>query len=486
MPPQAVTWLLEARGVGKLFISYRRDDTQDFTRSVYERLATRFGATNIFMDVDSVPLGSDFRQILRDAVAESSLALVMIGRFWLSVTDERGQRRLDNPNDFVRIEVEAALARNIPVVPVLAHGAGIPRESDLPRSIAALAFRHGTDVRSDQHFNHDVEQLIVRLAPLLEPPTPQPVRPQPVTPTPQPPRYPSPAVPQRLTGLGFRGVNLGSGQAITPPLVSVAAGRFLMGSDPKHDPMAKNDWAKDELPQDWVEVAAFQIGKYPVTVAEYALAVNAKAVREPPTLKAFEYAGVKYPELTWQTQLQRLDHPIVAVSWQDANAYITWLRRVTGEAGWRLPSEAQWEKAARWDAHSNASRIYPWGDTFDKTRCNTSESGVGLTTPVGWYGPDDPDPRSGRQSGASPCGAEEMAGNVWEWTSSLYKHYKYIESDGREDQNSTDNRMLRGGSWFGNAWVARAAYRGLILPAFVDDFVGFRLAVASLAGSAGD
>ncbi|HEU5345196.1 MAG TPA: toll/interleukin-1 receptor domain-containing protein, partial [Ktedonobacterales bacterium] len=150
--------------MGKLFISYRRDDTQDFTRSVYERLAARFGAANIFMDVDSVPLGADFRQILRDAVAESSLALVMIGRLWLSMVDERGQRRLDNPNDYVRIEVEAALARNIPVVPVLAHGVGIPRESDLPPSIAALAYRNGTDVRSDHHFNHDVEQLIARLA----------------------------------------------------------------------------------------------------------------------------------------------------------------------------------------------------------------------------------------------------------------------------------------------------------------------------------
>jgi formylglycine-generating enzyme required for sulfatase activity len=451
-------------GVGKLFISYRRDDTQDFTRSVYERLAARFGADNIFMDVDSVQLGSDFRQSLRDAVAESSLALVMIGRAWLSVADERGQRRLDNPNDFVRIEVEAALARNIPVVPVLAHGVAIPRESDLPPSIAALAFRHGTDVRSDQHFNHDVEQLIARLAPLLEPKS----------------VYPLPDVPPRLASLSFRGVNLNGTPAITPPLVSVAAGRFLMGSDPQRDAVAKaNNWAKREMPQDWVEVAAFQIGKYPVTVAEYALAVNAQAVREPPTLKAFEYAVVKYPELTWQTQLQRLDHPVVAVSWPDANAYITWLRTVTRQAGWRLPSEAQWEKAARWDAGASVSRIYPWGNSFDKERCNTSESGHQTTTPVGLYPASDE-----RRSGASPCGAEEMAGNVWEWTSSLYKPYKYTESDGREDQTSTENRTLRGGSWVDYARLARAAFRNYNGPDDFDHGIGFRLALSRVsAGS---
>jgi formylglycine-generating enzyme required for sulfatase activity len=294
-----------------------------------------------------------------------------------------------------------------------------------------------------------------------------------------PPAIPIARFPARLAALGFAAHAGDGAEWITPPLVSVAAGRFLMGSDPQRDAVAKaNDWAKREMPQDWVEVAAFQLGKHPVTVAEYALAVNAKAVREPPTQEAFEYAGVKYPELTWQTQLQQLDHPVVAVSWQDANAYITWLRAVTRLAVWRLPSEAQWEKAARWDAGANVSRIYPWGDRFDKERCNTSESGHQMTTPVGSYPASDT-----QHSGTSPYGAEEMAGNVWEWTSSLYKPYKYTESDGREDQKSTENRALRGGSWNFDAGGARAAYRGGGHPAVPYNFVGFRLALASLAHS---
>jgi formylglycine-generating enzyme required for sulfatase activity len=449
----------EARGVGKLFISYRRDDTQDITGRLFERLAARFGDHNIFMDVDSIPIGADFRQILRDAIADSSVALVMIGRQWLTVADERGKRRLDNPNDFVRIEVEAALARGIPVVPILTQGAAAPHERDLPPSMAALAFRHGVDVRSDQHFGPDAEQLIARLAPLLEP---KPV-------------YPLPDVPPRLASLGFRGVNLTGTPAIIPPLVSVAAGRFLMGSDKGRDPQAYDE----ESPQDWIEVAAFQLGKYPVTVAEYALAVNAKAMREPPTLKAIELGGVKYPGLTWQVQLQRLDHPVVAVSWQDANAYITWLRTVTREEGWRLPTEAEWEKAARWDAQHNSSRIYPWGESFDKERCNTSKSGHQTTTPVGSYPASD-----ARRSGASPCGAEDMEGNVWEWTSSLYTPYPYTVTDGREAPDSIENRTLRGGSWGSYARLARAASRIHDRPDGLGHYSGFRLALSrGLAGS---
>ncbi|MGH2503652.1 MAG: formylglycine-generating enzyme family protein, partial [Ktedonobacterales bacterium] len=281
---------------------------------------------------------------------------------------------------------------------------------------------------------------------------------------------PLPAVPARLASLGFRGVNLGSGQAITPPLVSVAAGRFQMGSDKSRDAKAFDD----ETPEHRVEVAAFQIGKYPVTVAEYALAERAGAVREPP----------KVLDVTWQTQLQRLDHQVVCVSWQDAMAYVKWLRAATGEPGWRLPSEAEWEKAARWDVRANASHLYPWGDSFDQARCNTLESGIGHTTPVGWYGPDDPDPRSGRHSGASPWGAEEMAGNVREWTSSLYKPYPYSESDGREAPDSTENRTLRGGSWNDSARFARAAYRGYYRSDILYTDYGFRLALSRVvAGS---
>ncbi len=280
--------------------------------------------------------------------------------------------------------------------------------------------------------------------------------------TPPTPAYPLPDVPSRLIDLGFRGINPTGTPAVIPPVVSVPAGPFLMGTDLRR----VSSILKDE--RHHVELADFQIGKYPVTVFEYALAVRAGAVRQPTTL-----TGV-----SWQRQIQRLDHPVVCVSWQDAQDYVTWLRKVTGDPGWRLPSEAQWEKAARWDPRANESRIYPWGDAFDKNRCNTAASGIKSTTPVGSYPAND-----SQRSGASPCGAEDMAGNVWEWTSSLFRSYPYDASDGRESLEPTGKRTLRGGSWGGYTQYAEATWRNYNEVDFRGSYDGFRLAMSAPTGS---
>lgn len=176
-----------------------------------------------------------------------------------------------------------------------------------------------------------------------------------------------------------------------------------------------------------------------------------------------EYSG---KVVDWQTQLHGMDHPIVNVGWRDALAYAAWLARVTSQP-WRLPTEAEWEKAARWDSTRRYSRIYPWDDAFDQSRANTNESGIGATTPVGSY-----------PTGASPYGAQDMAGNVWEWTSSLFRPYPYNASDGRERADAPGSRVLRGGSWTYNARLARAAYRFHRVPSSVLDRGGFRLVLA--------
>ncbi len=174
--------------------------------------------------------------------------------------------------------------------------------------------------------------------------------------------------------------------------------------------------------------------------------------------------------MDWQMQLQRPDHPAVSVRWLAATAYAAWLAGLTGQP-WRLPTEAEWEKAARWDGR--ASRIYPWGDKFDETRANTKDSDKRTTTPVGAY-----------PSGVSPCGAQDMAGNVNEWTSSLIKPYPYNPSDGREAPNSAGDRVLRGGSWAEYSGGARAAYRIEAYPDYFSGrggsgFDGFRLILAA-------
>lgn len=222
----------------------------------------------------------------------------------------------------------------------------------------------------------------------------------------------------------------------------VPAGEFLMGDD-------KSD-QHDERPAHPVTLAAFYAGKYPVTNADY------KRYRD----------DVKQP---FDIPPGKADHPVVEVTWYDARDYAAW-------AGMQLLTEAEWEKAASWEEDGRAGllglgkrrgrkREYPWGDGFDKTKCNTSESGIGGTTPVGRYSP----------AGDSPYGCADMAGNVWEWTGSLKKGYPYRAGDGREDPHSGDPRVLRGGAWGGDGYGARCAYRGDGYPGGRDDYYGCRV-----------
>jgi formylglycine-generating enzyme required for sulfatase activity len=171
----------------------------------------------------------------------------------------------------------------------------------------------------------------------------------------------------------------------------------------------------------------------------------------------------------WAAQQQRPDHPVVCVSWQDALAYVRWLGQVTGQP-WRLPTEAEWEKAAR----GTDGRIYPWGNQWDETRANTTDGGAKTTTPIGAYA---------ERGDASPYGVHDQAGNVWEWCSSLYQSYPYTAHDGRENLDSTGNRVLRGGSWGSGPWGARAAYRLAYGPDSLSNLVGVRLVRASAGSS---
>lgn len=306
----------------------------------------------------------------------------------------------------------------------------------------------------------------------------EPAAPPSVSVRPPQPSYPLPDMPPQLVSLGYHAVNPYGTPAIVPPMVEVAAGTFLMGSDKTHDREA----GENEAPQHRVELATFKIGKYPVTVAEYALAVRTRAVREPKpntagaALSWLPISGAAEMRVSWRQQLERPLHPAMCISWQDAQTYVTWLREATGDMGWRLPSEAEWEKAARWDPLTGASRIYPWGNVFDKRRCNTSDSGIKHTTSVDSYPANDT-----LRSGASPSGAEDMSGNVYEWTNSVFKPYPFVSTDGRETAVSTEYRVLRGGTFGNDSSVARASSR---TPGWAGlSVTGFRLAWSASTGS---
>jgi hypothetical protein len=178
-----------------VFISYRRGDSADVSGRIYDRLVAQFGDEAIFKDVDDIPIGVDFKKHLGDTIAACSVMLVVIGPRWLSATDERGSRRLDDPNDFVRIEIETALERDVPVVPLLVSGASMPKAEELPPSLVSLAYRNGMPIRPDPDFHSDVDRLIRGLEDYVTPQKPR-----------SPARRPTPTPHKRAPGSGSRGL----------------------------------------------------------------------------------------------------------------------------------------------------------------------------------------------------------------------------------------------------------------------------------------
>jgi hypothetical protein len=152
-----------------IFISYRREDAGGDAGRLADHLHRRFGAARVFLDVDTIQPGSDFPRALQSSLQQTAVTLVVIGPRWTSARDTAGNRRLDDPRDFVRLEVETALSRGIPVVPVLVQGASLPRLEDLPESLAPLVTRHAATL-DHAEFQDDAERLCDRLAPLIEGP----------------------------------------------------------------------------------------------------------------------------------------------------------------------------------------------------------------------------------------------------------------------------------------------------------------------------
>jgi iron(II)-dependent oxidoreductase len=220
----------------------------------------------------------------------------------------------------------------------------------------------------------------------------------------------------------------------------------------------------DEGPVHQVWLDAFYIARYPVTNAEYAEFIEAGGYQE---RQYWAGAGWEWKQKEgraeprrWESRMR--DHPVCGLTWHEAVAYARW-------RGAMLPSEAQWEKAARGGLqipnpkspipnelvdNPNPEQRYPWGDEFDRNKCNTYESDIGDTTLVGKYSP----------VGDSPYGVADMVGNVSEWTSGLYRPYPYSAEDGREDPEASGDRVLRGGSFVNYQTDVRCSHREGNLP----------------------
>jgi formylglycine-generating enzyme required for sulfatase activity len=245
-----------------------------------------------------------------------------------------------------------------------------------------------------------------------------------------------------------------------PEMVSIPEGDYILGisDDQIHHLVRTELWATEwferdmfmiEQPQHVYHLKTFAIAKIPVTNIEYYAFIWTTGYRVPR-----EWIGFHFPE-------GQDNHPVVGVSKQDADAYLEWMNSQLNSK-YRLPSEAEWESAAR----GGDTRLYPWGEEFDPWRCNTVESGKRGTTDVGAYSP----------SGDSPFGVVDMAGNVWEWTRSLFKPFPYNPKDGREDPKGDGKFVIRGGSWYYSHKLARATCRESTMQNFTSPALGFRLA----------
>jgi len=221
---------------------------------------------------------------------------------------------------------------------------------------------------------------------------------------------------------------------------------FTLGED------RVRSWIKNEKPQHTVKLADFSIAKYPMTNGQYEAFVNATDHKPPQ-----HWQGKTVP-------LELRNHPVVYVSWHDAVAYCTWLTATKGaEDGklYRLPSEAEWEMAAR----GTDKRLYPWGNEFDATKCNASETAINGTSTVGLL-----------LQGASPFGCLDMAGNVDEWCSTERRDYPHKADDGRESMSGEGRCVLRGGAFYSHRSTVRCASRFSYVADDLCNYVGFRCA----------
>lgn len=358
----------------------------------------------------AIPFGVDFRKHLDEQVSKCDVFLAVIGPDWTGTKNGEGKSRLEDPRDFVRIEIESALKREIPIIPVLVRGAKIPDAERLPDSVQELSYRHGLDVRSGTDFHKDVNRLIEFLK--------------------QQVRGFSEFQPERNTS--SKPVLNETKQATpTAPvdMVKVPKGPFLYGEQKTREVIDYDYW----------------IDQYPVTNEKYRAYVLAGGYEK---RQYWSDEGWKWkterniarPE-HWNDPIwNKPDHPVVGVSYYEAEAYAKW-------TGKRLPTEQEWEKAAR----GEDGRQYPWGEEFDKNKCNGEESGIGHTTPVSQY-----------SNGVSPYGCYDMAGNVWEWC-----------VDWNDEKGG--QRLICGGSWNFEPDFLRVSSRISYLTDDRSYGIGFRL-----------
>jgi formylglycine-generating enzyme required for sulfatase activity len=452
----------------KVFISYRRDDSRYQARIIYQAFCRVLPREHVFMDIDSIPPGANFHKTLRNWINESEVLLALVGPGWIDATDPKTSlRRLDNPSDFVRIEIGEALARDIPVVPVLLDGTPMPDFNVLPDDLKELVDRQAEFVEY-RTFDADVERLIKKLMtqrPAQAVPARPVVAPQAVTaPVVPPPRAASGENRMRAKGRIKVDANFvygapegwfkpGAGKTEWfkehehgPELVVVPANSFLMGS-------TENDG--DKPVHKVVIPTPFAVGRFPVTFAEWDACVADGGCK-----------GHRPSDEGWG----RDRRPVINVSWDEAKLYVDWLSAKTGKH-YRLLSEAEREYVTR----AGTTTPFWWGSSITPKQANYNgnhrfddcEKGEyrKRTVPVDSFE-------------ANPWGLFDVHGNVCEWCEDLWHdNYNGAPTDGSAWLQGGDGnrRVGRGGSWYDHPQFLRSSFRIRIPTVNQDIGTGFRV-----------
>ena len=395
----------------KIFICYRREDSQWPAQLIYNNLVDHFGSESVVFDIDTIPLGADFRKFLNMEVSKCDILLAVIGDRWLEILNQR----LAEPNDFVRIELQAALEREIPVVPILVGGKSVPSEKELPSELANLSYRQAAEVRVGLDLQVHLKRLAERLSHLF--PKPE-VRKKPEE-TEEPRGEEIPKTYTNSIGMEF---------VLIPP------GAFTMGSSAGDE---------DEKPPHEVHISQ----SFYLQTAQVTQGLWQEIMGDNPS--SFKDCGANCP--------------VEDVFWDDTQRFIQKLNEMEGSDKYRLPTEAEWEYACR----AGTTTEFSFGDDESQLEeyawfTNNSQE---KTQRIGTRKPN-------------PWGLYDMHGNVWEWVADdWHKNYKGAPSDGSAwvDDPRGAGRVVRGGSWNLDARYCRSAYRNGLRPGNRAGDVGFRL-----------
>jgi formylglycine-generating enzyme required for sulfatase activity len=488
----------------KIFLNYRREDSAARALNIAQYLERAFCARDVFIDIDRIRSGQHFLQVLEERLAASKVMLVVIGKSWLEIRNSDGQRRIDDPQDWVRLEIAGAFAKKLSIIPVLVDGAALPLKGELPDVLKPLSDQQTANVNHNT-FRNDMAGLTRDIRAILGWPWGWPcwakrtaatflvactliptyfIFDRVVFRSSHTPILLDEARP-RCDGVEIRGngkpLCLKSHDAFSglrtfkdclddcPEMVALPSAAFSMGSDD-----AEAERQTNEGPQHNVRIVGpIAVGRFPVSRAEYEAFIRSTGYDPGDTCSV--YLGDQ-----WRMQSGRNfrdpgfaqddSHPAVCVNWNDAKLYVAWLSKKTGEA-YRLLSEAEREHATR----ALTETPFWWGSSISTAQANYNGNYAYGTKPTGEW-------RKGTVPVNSftfnPWGVYGVHGNVYDWVEDCWHDaYNGAPPDGTPWlANPCEKRVVRGGSWFSRPRYLRSSNRVALLPELRISDIGFRVA----------